>query len=294
LLLQQLVNGVMLGSTYALIAIGYTLVFGVLHLVHLAHGEVFMIGAFIGLYIVLWTGAGVMAALVGAFIGAALLGVLIELVAFRPIRARGGHFLAPMISTIGVGIVLQEVATRLFGSELVGFPHRLEPVTFRLGPLTVTSVQILILGVAVALMVGLHFFVARSRLGMAMRATAESVLTARLLGINTTRIILLTFAIASGLGGVAGVLVGLSFNAISPFMGIDMGIKGLAIMLIGGLGNIHGAMVGGMALGVIEVLSVAYLASSYRDAFAFAMMIAILLFRPQGLLGSREPLEGRV
>src|ERR1041385_866873 len=119
----------MLGSTYALIAIGYTLVFGVLHLVHLAHGEVFMIGAFIGLYAVLWTGAGVAVALVAALIGTAALGVVIELVAFRPIRARGGHALAPMISTIGVGIVLQEVATRLFGGELVGFPHRMQPVT---------------------------------------------------------------------------------------------------------------------------------------------------------------------
>lgn len=294
MLLQQLVNGLMLGSTYALIAIGYTLVFGVLHLVHLAHGEVFMIGAFIGLYVVLSTGAGVGAALVAALLGTALLGVLIELVAFRPIRARSGHFLAPMISTIGVGIVLQEVATRLFGSELVGFPHRLQPVTFRLGPVTVTSVQLVILGVAVTLMVALHVFVARTRLGMAMRATAESVLTARLLGIYASRIIVLTFAIASALGGVAGVLVGLAFNAISPFMGIDMGIKGLAIMLIGGLGNIHGAMVGGMLLGIVEVLSVAYLASSYRDAFAFAMMIAILLFRPQGLFGSREAVDVRV
>ena len=294
MLLQQLVNGLMLGSTYALIAIGYTLVFGVLHLVHLAHGEVFMIGAFIGLYVVLSTGAGVGAALVAALLGTALLGVLIELVAFRPIRARSGHFLAPMISTIGVGIVLQEVATRLFGSELVGFPHRLQPVTFQLGPVTVTSVQLLILGVAVTLMVALHIFVARTRLGMAMRATAESVLAARLLGINPERIIVLTFAIASALGGVAGVLVGLSFNAISPFMGIDMGIKGLAIMLIGGLGNLHGAMVGGMLLGIVEVLSVAYLASSYRDAFAFAMMIVILLSRPQGLFGSREAVDVRV
>jgi branched-chain amino acid transport system permease protein len=293
-LLQQLVNGVMLGSTYALIALGYTLVFGVLHLVHLAHGEVFMLGAFIGLSVVLWTGAGVVPALVGALLGTALLGVLIELVAFRPIRARGGHVLAPMISTIGVGIVLQEVATRLFGGELVGFPHRMEPVAFRVGPVTVTSVQLLILAVAVGLMAALHLFVARTRLGMAMRATAESGLAARLLGIDTSRIILLTFAIASALGGAAGVLVGLSFNAISPFMGIDMGVKGLAIMLIGGLGNIHGAMVGGLLLGVVEVLSVAYLASSYRDAFAFAMMIAVLLFRPQGLFGSREAVEARV
>src|SRR6185436_14564800 len=155
----------MLGSTYALIAIGYTLVFGVLHLVHLAHGEVFMIGAFIGLYVVLWTGAGVIPALIGALLGTALLGVLVELVAFRPIRARGGHVLAPMISTIGVGIVLQEVATKIFGGELVGFPLRMEAVSWTVAGVTVTSVQLLILGVSIGLMVTLHLFVARARLG---------------------------------------------------------------------------------------------------------------------------------
>ena len=288
---QQLVNGVMLGSAYSLIALGYTLVFGVLGLVHLAHGEVFMIGAFVGLAAVWWTGGGVVTALVSALVGAALLGVLVELVAFRPIRARGGHFLAPMISTIGVGIVLQEVATKIFGGELVGFPLRMEAMSWTMGGVTVTSVQLLILGISIGLMVLLHVFVSRARLGMAMRATSESLLAARLLGIRTNRIIVLTFAIASGLGGVAGVLVGLTFNAISPFMGIDMGVKGLAIMLLGGLGNIYGAMAGGMILGVIEVLSVAYLASSWRDAFAFAVMILILLFRPQGLFGSSYHVE---
>jgi branched-chain amino acid transport system permease protein len=290
--LQQLVNGVMLGSTYALIAIGYTLVFGVLQLVHLAHGEVFMIGAFIGLQVVLLAGVGPGPALVAAVLGTALLGILIELVAFRPIRARGGHFLAPVISTIGVGIVLQEVATNLFGGEQVGFPHRMEPVVHHLGAVTVTSVQLLILAVSVALMAALHLFVTRTTVGMAMRATAESVLTARLLGINANRIIVLTLAIASGLAGAAGVLVGLSFNAISPFMGIDMGIKGLAIMLFGGLGNIYGAMAGGIILGIVEVLSVAYLVSSYRDAFAFTMIIVILLARPRGLFGSAYDVEG--
>ena len=290
--LQQLVNGVMLGSTYALIAIGYTLVFGVLQLVHLAHGEVFMIGAFIGLQVVLLAGVGPGPALVAAVLGTALLGILIELVAFRPIRARGGHFLAPVISTIGVGIVLQEVATNLFGGEQVGFPHRMEPVVHHLGAVTVTSVQLLILAVSVALMAALHLFVTRTTVGMAMRATAESVLTARLLGINANRIIVLTLAIASGLAGAAGVLVGLSFNAISPFMGIDMGIKGLAIMLFGRLGNIYGAMAGGIILGIVEVLSVAYLVSSYRDAFAFTMIIVILLARPRGLFGSAYHVEG--
>lgn len=292
MLLQQLVNGVMLGSTYSLIAIGYTLVFGVLQLVHLAHGEVFMIGAFIGLQIVLLADVGPAPALVAAVLGTALLGILIELVAFRPIRVRGGHFLAPVISTIGVGIVLQEVATNIFGGEQVGFPHKMEPVVHQLGPITVTSVQLLILGVAVALMAALHLFVTRTTMGMAMRATAESVLTARLLGINANRIIVLTLAIASGLAGAAGVLVGLSFNAISPFMGIDMGIKGLAIMLFGGLGNIYGAMAGGIILGIVEVLSVAYLVSSYRDAFAFTMIIVILLARPRGLFGSAYHVEG--
>jgi branched-chain amino acid transport system permease protein len=289
---QQLVNGVMLGSAYSLIALGYTLVFGVLHLVHLAHGEVFMVGAFFGLALVRWGGFGLAPALLGAMLGTALLGVLIELVAFRPVRRRGGHALAPMISTIGVGIVLQELATKVFGAEQTRFPATLEAVAYQIGPITVTSVQLVILGVSLALMLGLHLFVARTTLGMAMRATAESGRAARLLGIDVDSITVLTFAIASALGGAAGVLVGLSFNAISPFMGIDMGVKGLAIMLLGGLGNLHGAMVGGLILGVIEVLSVAYLASSYRDAFAFGVMIAILLFRPQGLFGSTYHVEG--
>jgi branched-chain amino acid transport system permease protein len=291
-LLQQAVNGVMLGSAYGLVAIGYTLVFGVLKLVHLAHGEVFMAGAFIGLVLVQQLGVGAGVALVGALLGTALLGMVVELVAFRPLRARGAHFLAPMISTIGVGIVLQEVAVKVFGAEQAGFPHGMEAAPLHLGPVMVTSVQLLILATAVLLMAALHVFVSYTRLGMAMRATSESLLTARLLGIDTGRIILLTFAIASGLGGAAGVLIGLSFNAISPFMGVDMGVKGLAIMLLGGLGNIHGAMVGGLILGVAEILSVAYLASSYRDAFAFALMILILVLRPQGLFGSAYHVEG--
>src|SRR5262249_12097965 len=237
-------------------------------------------------------GAGETTALAAALVGTAALGMLIELAAIRPIRSQGGLFLAPMISTIGVGIVLQEVATRLFGAEQIGFPRRVEAVTYALRPVTVTSVQLTILGVAVGLMVALHLFVTRTRAGMAMRATAESLTIARILGIRTNRVILLTFAVASALGGAAGVLVGLQFNAISPFIGVDMGVKGLAIMLLGGLGNIQGAMVGGLILGIIEVMSVAYLSSSYRDAFAFLVMIAVLLFRPQGLFGSAYHVEG--
>jgi len=281
-LIQQIVNGVMLGSSYSLIAIGYTLVFGVLHLVHLAHGEVFMVGAFIGLQAVLLTGGGVAVALPAA---------AIYLLAIKPIRARKGHYLAPMISTIGAGVVLQEIATRSFGGEQVGFPVAMDSQIWHFGGITLTSVQLVILAVSLGLMLALHLFVTLTRVGMAMRATAESMTISHTLGIRSERIIILTFAIASALAGVAGVLVGMSFNSISPYMGVDMGIKGLAAMLLGGLGNVYGAMLGGLVIGIVEVISVAYLASSYRDAFAFFVIIAVLLFRPRGIFGSTAHVE---
>jgi branched-chain amino acid transport system permease protein len=291
MLIQQIVNGVMLGSSYSLIAIGYTLVFGVLHLVHLAHGEVFMIGAFVGLQVVLLAGGGVGAAIFVAAIAAAIVGVAIYLVAIKPIMARRGHFLAPMISTIGVGVVLQELATRAFGGEQVGFPVQMESHVWHFGTIALTSVQLVILGVSLGLMLALHLFVTLTRVGMAMRATAESMEISHTLGIRTDRIIILTFAIASALAGAAGVLVGMSFNSISPYMGVDMGIKGLAAMLLGGLGNVYGAMLGGLIIGVVEVISVAYLSSSYRDAFAFVVIIAVLLFRPRGIFGATDHVE---
>jgi len=291
-LIQQIINGVMLGASYSLIAIGYTLVFGVLQLVHMAHGEVFMIGAFVGLQVVLLAGGGVTAAILAAGLSAALVGVVVYLIAIKPIRARKGHFLAPMISTIGAGLVLQELATRFFGGEQVGFPVQMDSSIWHLGGVTLTSVQLVILAVSLGLMLALHLFVTLTRVGMAMRATAESMTISHTLGIRSERIIILTFAIASALAGAAGVLVGMSFNSISPYMGVDMGIKGLAAMLLGGLGNVYGAMLGGLVIGIVEVISVAYLASSYRDAFAFFIIIAVLLFRPQGIFGSTAHVEG--
>jgi branched-chain amino acid transport system permease protein len=292
MVIQQIVNGVMLGSTYSLVAIGYTLVFGVLHLVHLAHGGVFMIGAFIGLQVVLLTGVGVVPALIAAALGSAIVGVLIYVLAIKPIKSRNGHFLAPMISTIGVGVVLEELATRVFGGEQVGFPVHMESHVWHIGPVTLTSVQLVILLVSLGLMVALHLFVTLTRMGMAMRATAESMTISHTLGIRSDQIIILTFAIASALAGVAGVLVGMSFNSISPYMGVDIGIKGLAAMLLGGLGNVYGAMIGGLVIGIVEVISVAYLSSSYRDAFAFFVIIAVLLFRPRGIFGTTDHVEG--
>jgi len=283
MLAQQLANGVMLGSTYALVAIGYTLIFGVLRLLHLAHGEVFMVGAFAGLQVVLWWQFGPMAALIGGLISSAALGMLLELVAFRPIRKRGNSHLAPIVSTIGAGLVLQELMTKLFGAEQTPFASAISHVVYHLGVISVTGSQLFILSVAIVSMIALHLFVTYTRYGMAMRATSENLQVAAVLGINVNMVILVTFGVASALGGIAGVLVGLNFNAISPFMGVEMGIKGMAVMLIGGLGSIYGAMVGGLLLGVMEVLSVAYLESSLRDGFAFGLMIIILIFRPRGL-----------
>jgi branched-chain amino acid transport system permease protein len=285
-LAQQLINGLMLGSTYALVAIGYALIFGVLRLLHLAHGEVYMVGAFAGISLVLWFSVGPLTALIGGLVVASLIGMLLELIAFRPIRRRRGSYLAPIVSSVGAGLVLQELVTKLYGAEQVSFPRQFESAVYYIVTIPITGTQIFIVAVAFVSMFALHLFVGYTRVGAAMRATSENIEIASILGINVDNIVLLSFGIASGLGGIAGVLVGLNFNSVSPFMGINMSIKGFAVMLIGGLGSIYGAMAGGLILGVVEVLSVAYLASSYRDAFVFFLMILILLVRPRGLFSA--------
>jgi branched-chain amino acid transport system permease protein len=284
-LAQQLVNGVMLGAVYALIAIGYTLIFGVLGLLHLAHGEVFMVGAFVGLVVVTNASGNIFVALAAAMLATGLLGLLIERVAFRPLRR--AHPLAPLATTIGAGVVLQETARWWFGAEQQGFPSTLSVEQWVLGPVRVSSVQVFILVTSIVLMAALSLFLARTPAGRALRATAEDPVVAGLLGVNTEGAILLTFFVASTLAGAAGVLVGLAYNSVHPFIGVQMGIKGLVVMLLGGLGNVPGAMLGGVVLGVLEVLGTAYFASSYRDAFAFGAVMAMLLWRPEGLLGLR-------
>jgi len=286
-LLQQLVNGVMLGAVYALIAIGYTLIFGVLGMLHLAHGEVFMVGAFVGLLVATTYSGNVMLALAAAMLATGLLGVLIERVAFRPLR--GAHHLAPLATTIGAGIALQETARWYFGPEQKGFPAAIAAISWELGPLRVSSVQVFILASAIVLMAAVSVFLARTRAGRAVRATAEDPAVAGLLGVNVSAVVVLVFFVASALAGAAGVLVGLAYNSVHPFIGVQMGIKGLVVMLLGGLGNVPGAMVGGLVLGILEVLGVAYFASSYRDAFAFGAVMLMLLVRPEGLLGLRLP-----
>ena len=279
---QQLVNGLMLGGAYALVAIGYTLIFGVLNLLHLAHGDIFMVGAYVGLALAL-AGFPPWATLGGAMLAAAALGVVVERVAFRPVRGRGSH-VTPLMTTIAVGLVLQHVVVKIFGAEPVAFPAPFAAASLALGPVTLSTLQLLILGTSVALMALLELFLRSTPTGMAIRATAENPTVAGLMGINVSLAIVITF---SALAGAAGVLLAWNFTGLSPFFGVKVGLKGLAIMLLGGLGNVTGAMVGGLVIGVVEALSVGYLESSYRDAFAFAVMILILLARPTGLLGAR-------
>jgi branched-chain amino acid transport system permease protein len=288
--LQQCINGLMLGGTYALIAIGYTLIFGVLNLLHLAHGEVFMIGAFVGLSVVLLAKLPLWAAMIAAMVGAGVVGIIVELIAFRPLQRKALH-ITPLITTLAVALILQDLALKLFGGEQTGFPQTIRVTNFSLGPVQISTLQLFIIGSSVVLMVLLYLFVEKTKLGKAMRAMAESPQTARLLGINVDSVTLVTFGIASALAGAAGVLVGLAYNAITPFIGVQMGLKGMVVMMLGGSGNVIGAMLGGLILGEIEVLSVAYLSSSYRDAFAFGILILIILFRPTGLMGSRLAAE---
>lgn len=290
--LQQVVNGLTLGSTYAVIALGYTLIFGVLNIVNMAHGEIFMIGAFVGLLLVTKFNVSIFAALAGAMAVGALLGYLLERVALRPLRRREVSHLAPLISTIGVSIFLESLALKVFGPQAQSFPPLYAGQLFEIGTLKISLIQIIILAVSCGLMITLRFWLDKTKLGKSIRATAENIETAGLLGIDTRKVIVLTVMLASGLGAVAGVLVGLAFNAVEPTMGISMGFKGLAVLILGGLGNITGAMVGGLILGIAEVFSVAYGSSSYREAVAFGLIIFLLFLRPQGLFGSRAS-EGR-
>jgi len=287
---QQLINGLMLGASYSLVAIGYTLIFGVLNLLYFSHGEVFMVGAFVGLFLVSYAGTNIYVALLGAMIVCAILGALAFFVAVRPVPK--DRPLAPLISTIGLTIILQNLAIYVFGGQQFSFPETIHQALYHIGPITVSSVQLFILGVAIALMVALWLFIERTKLGRAMRAVAENHETAALLGVNVNRVVLITFIIGSGIAGVAGVLDGLKNSSVSPFMGLGAAVKGLIVMLLGGLGNVPGAMIAGLLLGTIEILSAAYIGTTERDFFSFLILILILLYRPTGLFGTRTAEQG--
>lgn len=283
---QQLINALSLGSVYALFALGFTLIFGVLGVINLSHGAIFMLGSYSALLLVEKLALPLWLALLVAMLVAGTIGLVVDYLVLKPLRARNAPHLIPMIATIGVAIMLTNLAQGLFGAENKRFPFGTIPEeSFNVGHLHLTELQVGIVGISVVLMVVLLVVMRRTQLGRALRAIAESPKAAYLLGINVEGLFYLTSFAAAALGGAAGVLVGLSFNAISPFMGQPMLHKGIAVIILGGMGDIRGAMIGGLFLGFAEVLTVAYISSDFRDAVAFGLLFLILLLKPSGMFG---------
>jgi branched-chain amino acid transport system permease protein len=294
---QQLVNGLTLGSVYALIALGYSMVYGILKLLNFAHGEVYMMGAFIGYFVLVGLGGAASPALpvalviilmfLAAMLGSGILGITIERFAYRPLR--NAPRIAPLISAIGVSFFLQASALLIFTAqfrtyntpELIPFSTGIE-----WGPLRISLVRILVIVSAVALMIALWFLVNRTRLGKAMRATSYDREAAAMMGIDVDRVIVATFFIGSVLAGAAGVMVGLVFGRVYHFMGFIAGLKGFTAAVIGGIGNIPGAMLGGLLIGFAEAFSAAYISSTFQNLIVFGILITVMLVRPTGLLGS--------
>lgn len=302
ILVQQLVNGLILGSIYALIALGYTMVYGILGLINFAHGEIVMIGAMVTITCLnLLLGAGidlpplllVAASLLMAVPVCALLGAGIERVAYRPLRH--APRLAPLITAIGMSIVLQNLAMMVWGRQYVAFPAILPAAPHQFLGASITTLQILIVLLAAGLMLALMLLVNRTRLGRAMRATAQSPQVAQLMGVNINHVIAMTFVLGSCLGAVAGVMVSANYGQAHAYMGFMLGLKAFSAAVLGGIGNLAGAVIGGLLLGIIESLGAGYigdltggfLGSQYQDVFAFMVLILVLVFRPSGLMGER-------
>ncbi|MFN8649900.1 branched-chain amino acid ABC transporter permease [Streptococcus sp.] len=282
-MLQQLVNGLILGSVYALIALGYTMVYGIIKLINFAHGDLYMMGAFIGYYLINNFQLNFFVALILTMILTACLGVLIEFLAYRPLR--NSTKIAALITAIGVSFFLEYGMVYLFGANTRAFPQALETVKYNLGPISVTNVQLTILGVSIFLMVALQFIVQKTKMGKAMRAVSVDSDAAQLMGINVNSTISFTFALGSALAGAAGVLIGLYYNSVEPLMGMAPGIKAFVAAVLGGIGIIPGAALGGFIIGLLETLAITIGLSSYRDAVVYGILIVILLVRPAGILG---------
>ena len=290
-LLQQIINGLSLGAIYALIALGYTMVYGVLRLINFAHGDVYMLGAFAGYYLanalgldgnpsVLWA----IVVTMGAMAICAVIGIGIERLAYKPVRHHPR--LTALITAIGVSLFLEYGGQVVFGATPRFFPQMIESRTYAVGDVQITNQNLLIILVAIVVMFGLEFIVHRTRIGKAMRATSFNLPVAKLMGINTDRVIAFTFALGSALAAAGGVLVALAIPRIDPLMGLMTGLKAFVAAVLGGIGSIPGAMVGGVLIGLMETGLSATAYSTYRDAVAFGVLILILIVRPSGIFGS--------
>jgi branched-chain amino acid transport system permease protein len=286
MLAQQIINGLSLGGVYALFALGFTLVFGVLNVINLAHGAIFMIGAYAALYAVLVFHFSLLPAIFVAALVTGVAGWILDKLIFALLRARRAPHLAPMIATIGVSICLTSMIEGYFGSENLRFPlDTLPSSTLSLASAQVNWLDVNIIGLALLLMGGMLWVIRHTSTGRALRALAESPKAAALLGVNVGELFGATSVIASILGGVSGVLIALYTNSVFPHMGQPMLHKGIAVVIIGGMGDVRGALIGGFFLGFAEVLTIAYIGSNMRDAVAFGLLFSVLLLRPAGLFG---------
>ena len=281
--IQQLINGISLGSIYALIALGYTMIYGIIQLINFAHGDIYMVGAYIGFFSITYFGLPFLPSIIIAMAGAAVTGIIIERIAYKPMRR--APRIAILITAIGVSFFLEYAMMLLVTPQPRTFPAVMAATVYHIGDVVINNQQILILAVTILLMLALTYIVNKTKAGKAMRACAFDADAARLMGINVDRTISFTFALGSALAAAGGVLVGVYYNSIDPLMGMMPGIKAFVAAVLGGIGIIPGAMVGGIILGVVEALVSGFLSSTFRDAASFAILILILLFKPTGLFG---------
>lgn len=281
--LQQFVNGVSLGSIYALIALGYTMVYGIIKLINFAHGDVYMIGAYIGYAVARYANLSFVPALIISMAACAILGLLIEKVAYKPLR--NSTKIAVLITAIGVSLLLENLMIYFVGAETKSFPKLLSEQKINLGNVIISLQQIYIVVTSILLMILLQYIVRYTKTGKAMRAVSADRDAALLMGIKIDTTISFTFAIGSALAGAAGVLVGIYYNSLDPLMGMMPGLKAFVAAVFGGIGSIPGAMIGGLSIGILETLVSGYGNSMYRDAAVFAFLIVILIIKPSGLLG---------
>lgn len=283
--LQQVINGLALGSVYALLALGYTMVYGIIQLINFAHGEIYMIGAFAGFYSASTLKLPLLPTLLVAMAVSALAGIIIEKIAYKPLR--NSPRIALLITAIGISLFLQNAMRLLVGSNPKPFPDLINAGSINIGPIQIEIKTILMFVVSALLVILLQFIVYKTKVGKAMRASSQDMEAASLMGINVDNTISLTFAIGSALAGIAGVLVAISYPSITPYMGAMPGLKAFVAAVLGGIGSIPGALVGGIAIGLLETFSKAYISTNFSDAIVFAILIVILLIKPSGLLGKK-------
>lgn len=284
--IQQVINGLMLGSVYALLALGYTMVYGIIKLINFAHGDIYMLGAYFGYFFIKVLHLNFFIALVSAMAVSAVIGVLIEYIAYRPLRH--SPRIAVVISALGISFLLENGMTYLYGSDQRSFPQAIKTVQYHFYGIQVSNIQLIIAVTSIVLMLLLTYVVKRTKMGRAMRAVSADPDAATLMGININHTISFTFAIGSALAAAGGVLIGLYYNSIDPLMGMTPGLKAFVAAVLGGIGIIPGAAVGGWLIGILETMVQATSFSAYKDAIVYAMLIVILLIKPTGILGKNK------